>query len=274
MRSRIVAGLVAAALAAVPAFAAAAAQAAAGPAAAAGRTALTWYGHSTFVLETPGGTVLVLDAWFKNPKSPDKDAAAKLEKVDYLLLSHGHSDHVGDAVALAQRTGAKLVGSSDLGRALQRMGFPEKQSTFETTGNVGGVIQAGDATVIMVPAVHSSDVNDANAHLGGGNPVGFVIRVKGGPTLYFTGDTDVTQDMKLIPERYGRIDYMLACIGGHFTMDPAGAALAASWVKPRTVIPMHYGTFPVLTGTPKELEAALHGRAKVLVLEPGKRTTL
>lgn len=272
MRSRSVTRLAAAALAALPLVVAAAPQGS--QPAAVGKTELTWYGHSAFVLKTPGGTVLAFDPWFKNPRSPSKDAATTLEKVDFLLVSHGHSDHVGEAVAIAQRTGARLVGSSDLGKALQRMGFPEKQSTFETAGNMGGVIQAGDATVTMVPAVHSSDVNDANAHLGGGSPVGFVVKVKGGPTLYFTGDTDVTMDMKLIPERYGRIDYMLACIGGHFTMDPAGAALAASWVKPKTVIPMHYGTFPLLTGTPKELEAALHGRAKVLVLEPGMPTAL
>ena len=236
-------------------------------------TTLTWYGHAAFVLRTPGGTVLAIDPWFANPRSPDPQAGQKLEKVDYILVSHGHADHVGEAVALAQRTGAKLIASSDLGRALVRTGFPEKQATFETLGNVGGVIQAGDATVTMVPAVHSSDVIDANGHPGGGNPVGFVIRVKGGPTFYHTGDTDLFGDLKLIPERYGKIDVMLACIGGHFTMDPAGAAVAATWVKARTVVPMHYGTFPLLAGTPQELEAALRGKAKVLVMEPGKALT-
>ena len=274
MHSRSVTCL-AAALAALPLVAAAAPQGGAGPAPA-GKTELTWYSHSTFILKTPGGTILALDAWFGNPKSPDREAASKLEKVDYLLLSHGHSDHVGETVPLGQRLGTKLIGQADLGRALVRVGFPEKQATTETMGNVGGTIEAGDATVTLVPAVHSSEVlnTETKASAGGGSPVGFVVKVKGGPTLYFTGDTDVFSDMKLIPERYGRIDYLLACIGGHFTMDPAGAALAASYVKAKTVIPMHYGTFPLLKGTPKELEAALKGRAKVLVLEPGKPTTL
>jgi L-ascorbate metabolism protein UlaG (beta-lactamase superfamily) len=266
MVSRSVIGLLAAALAALPI---------ASSAQGGGRapTEVTWYGHAAFVVRTPGGTVLAIDPWFQNPKSPDKEAGSKLEKVDYILVSHGHNDHVGEAVALAQRTGAKLISGFDLGRALIRAGYPEKQASFETQGNIGGAIEAGDATVILVPAVHSSDVTNDQGHQGGGNPVGFVVKVKGGPTLYHTGDTDVTMDMKLIPERYGAVDVMLACIGGHFTMDPKGAALAASYVKAKTVVPMHFQTFPVIPGTPQQLEAALKGRAKVRVLEPGKPAT-
>jgi L-ascorbate metabolism protein UlaG (beta-lactamase superfamily) len=237
-----------------------------------GKTEITWYGHAAFVIRTPGGTVLAIDPWLSNPRAPQQGLADKLPKIDFILLTHGHFDHVGDAVAIAKRTGAKLVTSFDLGQALIAAGYPKEQAGFDTLGNVGGSIQAGDATVALVAAIHSSafQADEKSAPIPAGSPMGFVIQVKGGPTLYHTGDTDVTSDMRQIPERYGPVDAMLACIGGHFTMDPRGAALAASYVKAKVVVPMHYGTFPVLTGTPKDLEAALKGRAKVMTLEPGK----
>jgi L-ascorbate metabolism protein UlaG (beta-lactamase superfamily) len=234
---------------------------------AAPKTQITWYGHAAFTITTPGGTVLAIDPFFGNPKSPDKKAGEALPKVDYILITHGHFDHVGEAAALATRTGAKLISNYDLCRALAGSGYPEAQATMATCGNIGGAIQAGDATVIMVPAIHSSGID---VEKNGGNPMGFVIQIKGGPTIYDTGDTDVTMDMKLIPERYGKVDVMLACIGGHFTMDPKGAALAASYVKAATIVPMHFQTFPAIPGSPEELKAALHKGTKLLVLEPGK----
>jgi L-ascorbate metabolism protein UlaG (beta-lactamase superfamily) len=240
------------------------------PAADAGpKTEITWYGHAAFVVKTPGGTVLAIDPFFANPKSPDKQAGETLPKVDYVLVTHGHGDHVGDAVALGKRTGAKLISNFDLCKALAAVGYPEAQASGATCGNIGGAIQAGDATVIMVPAIHSSGLD---VEKNGGNPMGFVIQVKGGPTIYHTGDTDVTMDMKLIPERHGTVDVMLACIGGHFTMDPKGAALAAGYVKAKTVVPMHFQTFPVIPGSPEELRAALPKGTKMQVLEPGKAT--
>jgi L-ascorbate metabolism protein UlaG (beta-lactamase superfamily) len=221
-------------------------------------TKVTWYGHATFRIETPKGLVLVVDPWFANPKDPDKDALAKIGKVDYVLVSHGHSDHVADAVALG-KAGATLVSVYELSTALQSMGFPKDHASIATAGNIGGTIALGDEVkVTIVPAVHGSglDRSDGSLPVYSGSPAGFIIEIKNGPTIYHTGDTDAFQDMRAIGDRY-HPDVMLACIGGHFTMDPQGAALAASYVRPGVIVPMHFGTFPLLTGTPDELRAAL-----------------
>jgi len=237
---------------------------------AAGKTEITWYGHAAFTLTTPKGTVIAIDPWMSNPAAKDREAAQKIEKVNYILITHGHSDHVGDAVALGVRTGAKLVTNFDLSRALVAAGYPKEHATATTAGNIGGTIQLTDeVSVTIVPALHSSTFqkDEASAVQATGNPLGFVIRVAGGPTVYHTGDTEVTSDMKLVGDRH-RVDVMLACIGGHFTMDPAGAALAATLVRARTVVPMHFATFPLLKGTPAALAKELKARgAKATVTE-------
>jgi L-ascorbate metabolism protein UlaG (beta-lactamase superfamily) len=244
------------------------------------KTELTWYGQSAFVVKTPKGTVLAIDPWLSNPVAKDKDAAQKLTKVDYILISHGHNDHVGDAGDIAKRTGAKFVGSADLVQRLVTDGLPfDPKTMLMDAGNMGGSFALTDeVTVAIVPAVHSSGYKKTpeSPQEWAGNPVGFVIKIKGGPTLYHTGDTDVFSDMSLIPKRWGHIDVMLACIGGHFTMDPAGAALAATFVKPKTIIPMHFGTFPLLAGTPAELQQALKSsgaHAKMTEMKVGETLT-
>jgi len=240
-----------------------------------GKTEVTWMGHAAFVVKTPQGTVLAIDPWFTNPANPDKESVQKTEHLDFILVTHGHFDHVGDAVALGQKTGAKLVATFDLVKVLVGAGYPKEQATMTTAGNVGGTIElTPDLSVTIVPAVHGSTFQkDANSPIEtAGSPVGFVLHIRGGPTLYHTGDTSVTADMKLVGDRYP-IDVMLACIGGHFTMDPVDAATAARLVRAKAVVPMHFGTFPLLRGTPAELEAALRkqgSKAKVWTMNPGE----
>ncbi len=214
-------------------------------------------------MKTPGGTVLLIDPWFKHPAATDAAAVEKLGKIDFILITHGHFDHVGEAVEVAKRSGAKLVSGYELGATLvSQAGFPKDQVGFPTQGNIGGAFQLNDeVSATIVPAVHSSGFqkDDTSPFVAAGAPAGFVIQIKKGPTLYHTGDTDAFGDMKMIGERF-KVDVMMACIGGHFTMDPKGAALAALLVKPGKVVPMHFGTFPVLKGTPAELARELKAK--------------
>ena len=245
-------------------------------------TQLTWYGQASFKIVTPQGKTLMIDPWLTNPKNPNGETDLEnLKQVDFILLTHGHADHVGNAIEIAKKTGAKLVTNLDLSTALVAvMDYPEKQATGETNGHIGGTISLlnGDLKVTIVPAWHGSFVQkDENSPpVFAGPPTGLVIEIKNGPTIYHTGDTDLFSDMKLIAD-YHRIDLMLCCIGDHFTMGPKRAAHAVQLVNPKTVVPMHYATFPVLTGTPEDFERELKTRevkTDVRVMKIGETITV
>lgn len=249
-----------------------------------GTTKVHWYGQAAFKIETPKGGVILIDPWLTVPTNPDKNSISELTRVDYILLTHGHNDHIANAVEIAKKTGAELVAPYGLQYNMKSvLGYPAKQATAATGGNIGGTInlpKAG-AKVTLVNAVHGSDITvpafpepapGGESALHAGNPVGYVLQIEGGPVIYHTGDTDVYQDMKLIPEFY-KVDLMLAGIGGHFGMDPVRAALAVQWVNPKQVVPMHFGTYPILAGTPAQFKAALDKRGlgnRMVEMKPGE----
>ena len=245
-------------------------------------TQLTWYGQSAFKIVTTRGKVLLVDPWLTNPVfEKAKDELAALEHVDLILVTHGHSDHVGDAVEIGKRTRAKLVATFDLSAAIvSALGYPSDLADMETTGHMGGTLTlfGGEVAVTFVPAWHGSAVSkdETAPPVYAGTPAGLLIALRDGPTIYHTGDTDLFSDMALV-SRFHKIDTMLVCIGDHFTMGPARAAEAVRLVNPREVIPMHYGTFPVLTGTPEVFQRELKRRkskAKLRVIKIGETIAL
>lgn len=247
----------------------------------ASQTQVIWYGQSAFKITTPGGHVLLIDPWITNPKNPNaKDDLAKLSKVDLIFVTHGHSDHVGDAVEIARRTRANLVANFDVADALVKfLGYPSELAEMDTIGGFGGEfgLLDDDVRVLFVRAHHGSGVtiDDKSGPRYGGSPGGFVISIRNGPVIYHTGDTDLFGDMALIPE-FHKIDIMLVCMGDHFTMGPARAAHAVKLVQPRMVVPMHFATFPALTGTPEALESALRAagtKSTLRVMKIGETMT-
>ncbi len=249
-------------------------------AASAQQVEVLWLGHATFRLTSTTGKVIVIDPFLvKNPRTPLKYKDLKaLGKVDLILVTHGHGDHIPDLPELAKLTGATVVANFDLAHNLTALGALEAAKTFAI--NKGGTVAplGPGIKVHMVPAEHSSSADllafkpeaTGARYFTGGAAVGYVVEFESGFKIYHTGDTDVFGDMALI-HRFHKPDLALVCIGGHFTMDPERAAYALrELIRPKQVIPIHYGTYPVINRTPAELKAALgDAPIKVLDVKPG-----
>lgn len=238
-----------------------------------------WYGQAAFKIVSPGGAVILIDPFIsKNPKTPaDQKDLSKIGKVDLILVTHGHGDHVGDTFAIAKMTGAKVAMNADMGSTYQALGMLPKEQLIRFNKS-GSISPAEGIRVTMTRAEHSSSVRATDPISGktvvypGGEPAGYVIKLENGYKIYHAGDTGVFRDMIFINNYYAP-DLALLPIGGHFTMGPAHAGWAVrNLLKDvKTVMPMHYGTFPILKGTPDQFKKALKDHnVEVVVMQPGE----
>ena len=235
-----------------------------------GRTEITWYGHACVELQTPGGVTILFDPWFDNPASPRSPDT--VDRCDLMLVSHGHADHLGNAIPIASRTRPVWPAMHEL---MLWLGSVYAAPDDVIGMNKGGTVEACGLRVTMTSADHSAGDwdNAAGAPRYLGEPAGFVVELEDGGRVYFAGDTNVFGDMRLIAELY-RPDLAILPIGGHYTMGPREAALAIELLGVREVLPIHYRTYPILAGTPdqlrQELAARFLGDVQVHDLEPGQ----
>lgn len=229
----------------------------------------TWLGHSTFEWTLDNGETIVTDPWTEgNPKYPKEH---EFRKIDSMIVSHGHFDHFHDVVRLAQQFKPQVVAIFEITKWLE-----SKNVENTNAMNKGGSLKVNSVTYTMTEALHSSCIIDADKINVAGEPVGYVLELPDGRRVYFAGDTAVFSDMALIRELY-QPEIAFLPIGSVFTMGPREAALAVRLLQPKVVVPMHYGTFPQLTGTPEDLEKQLRAAgqtARMIVFEPGQTIKL
>ncbi|MBA2244998.1 MAG: metal-dependent hydrolase [Gemmatimonadetes bacterium] len=222
---------------------------------------LTWHGHSCFLLETEDGTRIMFDPWLDNNPAADIKSD-DVERLDYILASHGHFDHFEDCVKLAKRTGATIVATFELVTFAQAKGAENGHGM-----NIGGGYQFPFGRVKLTPALHTGTLKDDEIGILAAGCAGFLLTLNNGMRLYHAGDTALIADMQLLK---GQVDIAILPIGDNFTMGPEDAARAVDFIEPRTVIPMHYNTFEVIEQDPEEFRALLGDRAQLEVLQPGE----
>jgi L-ascorbate metabolism protein UlaG (beta-lactamase superfamily) len=223
---------------------------------------LTWLGHATFRVESPERKIIIIDPWVMgNPMCPERDK--RIDKVDVLLCTHGHYDHIGDAVEIAKKHNPKVVGIPEL------CGWLEKKGVKQTAAmNKGGTQSLEGIKVTMVHADHSCGIKDGDELVYGGEACGYVVEFSNGLKIYHAGDTNVFGDMKIIHDLYAP-DIAMIPIGDHYTMGVREAAYACNLLQAKTVIPMHFGTFPPLVGRPSDLKK-LVPNVEIFEMKPGQ----
>jgi len=227
--------------------------------------AVTWLGHASFRVDSPGGKRIYVDPWLSNPKCPDSEKEP--ERVDAIAITHGHNDHVGETIDLMNRFSPEIVAMIEITDWLQGKGV----DVGERPGpNKGGTVEAAGIKFTLVNAFHSSSSSEGE-YLG--EAAGIVAEFENGTKLYFAGDTCVFGDMQLIRRIYSP-DVAVLPIGGHFTMDPREAGVALELLGTQRCIPCHYGTFPLLAGTPDELRQHAPDGVEIIAIEPGETTTV